>query len=162
MTTAGSNFRPNNSQPGIWRLLPRPIREMIGILIIAQSLLSFALPLLADTVNGVESTSSISFGTSTIQVPPPAPDVTVNRRLPRTERPSGEFKFSANPSEDEICHARIFSKPIVAIGDTTSSENKDLALALLNVRGRTDQDDVSDVEHFLQSHTNSAYYISLT
>ena len=63
MTTAGSNFRPNNSQPGTWRLLPRPIREMIGILIIVQSILSFALQLLADTVNGVESTSSTSFKT---------------------------------------------------------------------------------------------------
>ena len=161
MTSAGSQFKPNNPQPGIWRLVPRPIRGMIWISIIVQSILSFVPQLLADTVKGAESTSSISFGTSTIQMPPPAPAVTVNRRLPRTEPPSGEFKFSANPGEDEICHARIFSKPIVAIGDTTSSENKDLARALLNVRGRSDQDDVSDIEHFLQSHTNSAYYISL-
>ena len=140
----------------------RPIREMIWILIIVQSILPFVPQLSADTVKGVESTSSTSFKTTpTIQVPPLTPVVTVNRRLPRTEPPSGELKFSTNPGEDEICHARVFSEPIVAIGNTTASENNDLARALLNVRGRADPDDVSDIEHFLQSHTNSAYYISL-
>src|SRR5687768_13381093 len=51
--------------------------------------------------------------------PPPVltpTHVVVNRTIPQVTPPAKELRFSANPTDNEFFHARVFAEPIVSMG----------------------------------------------
>src|ERR1035438_5727760 len=122
-TTAGSQQKTNKFRQRIWRPLPLPLRWVIWVLVVWQGILPFAPQLLADTANKIVPAP---VGTSQLRMPPSEPGVTVNRNVPDVQPPSTVLQFSATPSDDEIYRSRVFSEPIVAIGNTTSTDNNEL------------------------------------
>ncbi len=127
-----------------WRPSPWPLRCIPWTLVILQVILSFVPQVLADENTTATETLPASAATS----------------QPAT--PSTELQFSANPTDEEISRARVFSGPIISIGTNESpNENSDLAAALLSYRNRLDPDDASAIENFLQTHPDSPRYISL-
>jgi RHS repeat-associated protein len=140
-------------------LLPYPIRCISLAMIMVQ----LALPLLPMMTRAETVPATTSNGSRPFAVPPPEPVVTVNRTVPMVQLPTTDLRFSANPSDEEVTRARIFEHPIVHIGNKpATSENKDLAAALLAFRNRQNPDDAGAIENFIQSHPNSAWNISLT
>jgi RHS repeat-associated protein len=134
------------------------LRGIIWALAGLQAILPVAPQLMADTVGGSPSLSSVE---SKFRAPPPAPKVRVNRTVLAITPPTTELKFSSQPTDGEIVRARVFPELIVAIGKTTSAENADLAQALLAYRNRQDKDDASAIENFLKGHPDSPRYVSL-
>src|SRR5437868_4295328 len=62
----------------------------------------------------------------------PAQTAQVNRTLPKVEPPKATLEFSANPTTQEIFHARVFEEPLVPIGgEPGADQNAALAAALL-------------------------------
>jgi RHS repeat-associated protein len=159
MTTTGSQQGKSNPlRQRTWRPLPWPMRGIIWALVAVQTMLPITPQMMARAATVTQPvTAQSQFAT-----PPPAPVVTVNRTVPDVKPPSVDLQFSANPTDEEISRARVFSGPIVSIGKTTSAENSDLAQALLNYRNRQDPDDASAIENFLQQHPGSSRYISLS
>src|SRR5450432_2921567 len=72
----------------------------------------------------------------------PSAAVSINRTVPKVERPKGGLQFSANPTVEEIFRARIFEEPLVPIGEQPNeSENVDLVKALNGYAKRSGPDD---------------------
>ena len=94
--------------------------------------------------------------------PPPAPQVVINRTVPNIAPPSTVLKFSVNPTDEEISHARVFSQPVISLGKTKILLKMGISPGLywLIITAR-DQDDGSAIENFLQIHPDSPRYISL-
>jgi hypothetical protein len=145
-------FRQRN-----WRPLPWQLRWMTWVLLVLQTIVPIFPQALA-----IAQSVPISKADATFRTPPSAPEVTVNRTVPDVQPPSTELQFSNNPTDEEISRARVFDEPIVSIGKNSSStENADLAQALLKYRDRQDSDDASAIENCLQTHPDSPHYISL-
>src|SRR5262249_18004489 len=87
--------------------------------------------------------------------------VEVNRTVPNVKPPSPFLQFSAQPTDDEILNARVFSSPLLATGPTTPRENRELATAMLAFHHRSDRDDAAPLENFLQAHPASPRRIAL-
>ena len=100
---------------------------------------------------------------SKFSTPPESPKVKINRVIPDVKPVSMDLKFSSNPTDEEIAHARVFDRPILSLGKTTSlRENADLAAALRAHRNRQDPDDASAIENFLRKYPNSPRSLSLS
>ncbi len=109
-----------------------------------------------------EAPLSFPSATPRFATPPPAPVVTVNRTVPIVQPFSTGLHFSAVPTDEEIARAPVFGMPLITVGKVTDpGENNDLAAALLAYHNRTDSDDASAIENFLQAHPNSPRYLSL-
>jgi hypothetical protein len=140
-------------------LLPYPMR-CIGL---AMIMVQLAIPLLPMMTRAETVPATTGNGSKTFAVPPPEPVVTVNRTVPAVQPPTTDLRFSDNPSDEEITQGRVFEHAIVHIGNKpATSENKDLATALLAFRNRQNPDDAGAIENFIQSHPDSVWNISLT
>jgi len=142
-----------------WRPIPWPLRVLVWILVAVQLILPIAPELLADGIN-----APVPAAVSRSMLPPAAPVVKVNRTVPKVGPALTGLKFSAVPTDAEIARAPAFSAAIVSVGNAggTPTENADLAAALVAYQNRSDPDDATALENFLQTHPNSPRYISLT
>jgi RHS repeat-associated protein len=76
--------------------------------------------------------------------------------------PISVLRFSAQPTEEEIAHARVFDEPLLAIGGKPSAEeSRALADAMSAYAARTNFDDLSSFGNFLDRFPNSAWTGSL-
>jgi RHS repeat-associated protein len=94
-------------------------------------------------------------------VVPSPPKVKVNRTVPKVTAPSVFPVFSSEPTAAEIFRARVFSEPLVAIGETTPAENADLAQAITAYVHGASPEAVAPFETFLENHGNSPWRASL-
>ena len=136
------------------------MRQLTWVIIATQ----VALPVWPQVALMAAESAAVQEAASPVRLAtaPAAPRVRVNRSVPIVEAPDCRLKFSAEPSDVEIFHARVFHGPIVSIGKVTSStENKDLARALMSYGSRQDPDDAGALEGFLQRHPDSPRCISL-
>jgi hypothetical protein len=89
------------------------------------------------------------------------PKVKVNRTVPAV-RPFALYPtFSAQPTAAEIVQARVFSEPLMAIGDTTPAENTALARAITAYVHGASPEQVAPFQTFLDEHGSSAWRPSL-
>ncbi len=135
-----------------------PLKAVTWLVLIIQPLIPIQGELFALTVNN-SAVSAPSF---------PAPvltptNIVVNRTVPVVSPPSSTLQFSAQPTDAEISTAHVFNGSIISMGGTSElpNENTDLAQALLAYHNRSDLDDASAIENFLQAYPHSPRYISL-
>lgn len=87
---------------------------------------------------------------------------TVNRTVPKVEPPKTGLEFSAQPTVEEICRARVFEEPLVPVGgEPSAEENAALAAALLGYAKRSGPDDFASLTGFLERHPNSPWRAAL-
>ncbi len=86
----------------------------------------------------------------------------MNRTVPKMKPPKLGLEFSANPTTQEISHARVFEEPLVPIGgEPSAEENAALAAALLAYSKRSGPDDFSSLTGFLEKHPKSPWRAAL-
>jgi hypothetical protein len=128
-------------------------------------LVQFVLPFNAQVFAAQTALLSAGGSRSPRSYPPPVltpQHVVINRTKPAVQPPSLDLAFSAQATDGEISRARVFPVPMVALGKSGSmSENRDLARALQQFRDRTDADDASGLEDFLNQHPDSKWRVSL-
>jgi RHS repeat-associated protein len=93
-------------------------------------------------------------------------NVAVNRQLPpgvlRPDQPL-VFRFSINPTDDEIFRARSFEEPLLPakenfiITNELASENKALVKALIHFTQRDSSDDFTAITSFMEAFPNSRW-----
>jgi RHS repeat-associated protein len=94
--------------------------------------------------------------------PPPAPDVTVNRRTPKPAAPPLYPVFSLMPTTDEIVRARVFGEPILPLGgDGSIEENAALAKAITAWLKSGDPEATRPFEAFLSAYPASVWRASV-
>jgi RHS repeat-associated protein len=93
-------------------------------------------------------------------LPPPPPPLVLTNPPPGT---IPQFlSFSTHPTTVEITHARIFQEPLVPCdGAPSQDENDALANALVAFASRTNSDDFSALENFLDSDFGGNWYPSV-
>ncbi len=83
---------------------------------------------------------------------------TVNRTLPPHAAPQVGLVLPENATEAEIKSARIFEEPLVPVGRSPSAhENRRLAVALRQHTSRSDPDDFSVLERYLEEQPDSVW-----
>jgi RHS repeat-associated protein len=98
-----------------------------------------------------------------VQRVPPSPAVQVNRTIPTgaVDAPS-PLTFSSSPTDDELFRAAVLPEPLVPVGRKPAvEENRALARALEQYLKRTNPEDVSDLDRFLQNHPESPWRVSV-
>src|SRR4051812_35766591 len=71
-------------------------------------------------------------------------------------------EISAQPTAQEITHARIFEEPLVAVdGNASTEENAALSSALRGYSNRQSADDFSSLTTFIEKHPQSVWNASL-
>ncbi|MBV8278127.1 MAG: hypothetical protein JO170_23095, partial [Verrucomicrobia bacterium] len=104
---------------------------------------------------------AVALYTSAVPGSSSLPTVTVNRKPPQVEAPSG-FKLPDDPTDGQITQCALFSEPLVAMTSVCDpKENTDLSLALHRYVSRTDPDDVSALMNFCQRHPQSRWRVGL-
>jgi RHS repeat-associated protein len=109
----------------------------------------------------------LCFNTTQLALAAPLPPLPVGLEPPQlTNPPVGEvpqtLAFSAQPTTDEICQARVFEEPLMTTGgEATQEENTALAAALLAFANRTNTDDFSALTAYLASASNQHWRCSL-
>jgi RHS repeat-associated protein len=91
------------------------------------------------------------------------PAVQVNRTIPASaaRAPRG-VTLSAQPTEEELFRAAVLPEPLVPVGrKPTVEENSALARALEQYLKRTNPEDVSDLDRFLQNHPDSPWRVAV-
>lgn len=87
--------------------------------------------------------------------------VSVNKELPKDillETEAIPVSFSKNPTDEEIYAVHFFEEPLVpAKGIVSSEENKDLVYALINYSQRTNPDDFTALNSFLDKYPKSRW-----
>ncbi len=87
--------------------------------------------------------------------------VSVNKELPKDILPETEaipVSFSKNPTDEEIYAVHFFEEPLVpAKGIVSSEENKDFVYALINYSQRTNPDDFTALNSFLDKYPKSRW-----
>lgn len=88
--------------------------------------------------------------------------VRINRTVPNVTPPKTGLEFSASPTTQEICRARVFEEPLVPIGgEPGAEENAAFAAALLGYAKRSGPDDFASLTEFLEQHPKSAWRAAL-
>jgi RHS repeat-associated protein len=92
----------------------------------------------------------------------PAPDVKVNRRVPRVKAVPAYPELGANPTSEMLTRARIFSEPLLPVGGSPSAdENRALGTAVLAFLRGGDLDATEPLEAFLVAHSDTPWNASL-
>ncbi len=146
------------------RALPRPLRCVTWLVVASQFLPPYANSLLAAAAEAI----SANHQAVRVEEPSarPAPVTTpkvvaVNRTPPNVQPPPANASFSEDPSDGEIFRARVFTEPLVPMGNTTARENKAIVGALLSFLRRASNDDVAPLTQFLEDFPQSAWRVSL-
>jgi hypothetical protein len=93
--------------------------------------------------------------------PQQATAVSVNRTVPRVDPPSTAIRFSAQPTEEEVFRARVFTEPLVPVGPPGADDTRALAEAISRYRAGNDVDALGVFEAFLARFPGSAWRSSL-
>lgn len=151
----------NNLRQRNWRPLPLPLRA-IALALISLQVITPILPQIAMAGELLPAQAAPAVTPEhQFALPPPSPKITVNRTVPSVKPPSTEITFSANPTDMEIRQVHIFAGQLVPLGTTTVQDNQDLAQALTTFLQRTQNDDFTTIQGFLDSHPQSAWRVSL-
>lgn len=141
-----------------------PLQAVTWVVIATQILLPLHGLIGAETIRVSLPPDASTSANRTPQHPEPLltpQTVTVNRTVPQATPPSGELRFSATPTDAEIIQARVFGEPLIPMGKTDISENRELAQALIAFKQRSDADDLETINNFLKNHPNSVWRVSL-
>ena len=93
-------------------------------------------------------------------LPPPIPPLVLTNPAPSPVPQS--LSFSAQPATEELEDARVFSEPLIPIGgDPLQDENTPLANALIAFASRTNSDDFSSLESYLDNNPNGHWKASV-
>src|SRR5260221_1942418 len=148
----------NHKSSKRFRPLALPLRLTSWVVILNQCWLPFNNPLSA-AVDAAPQTAQAAQVAAASPVEAPRP---VNRSVPVVQPPSNAPVFSDNPTAHEIFRARVFSEPLLPLGNSPSGEeNKALAQALQAFLKRASNDDVSGLLAFLQRYPQSTWRASL-
>jgi RHS repeat-associated protein len=94
--------------------------------------------------------------------PPAAPNVTVNRTVPVTDKVPDYAQFSSAPTNHEISEARVFGEPLGTIDGTEDPEaNKFLAKAIQDFQHGGDTEKTGPFEAYLAMFPKSPWRASL-
>ncbi|GEM_PF-3709019 len=89
-------------------------------------------------------------------------NVKVDRKLPSFTPPTSGFQLPENPTDGDIFSHSLFEEPLVPVGGkTTSADNAALGQALTAFSKRTERDDYSALENFLQANPASPWRLAL-
>jgi RHS repeat-associated protein len=135
--------------------LPRSLHCVTWLVIVTQLWLPYsnvtitAAPRVTEAEAGETHTSS-------------GPEASPNRTVPNVQPPAQTPSFSDPPADEEFFKARAFAEPLVPMRKaTTVAENIALAQAIQIFIARTNHEDVSAINSFLESYPDSAWRASL-
>lgn len=81
-----------------------------------------------------------------------------NRLVSEHSTASPELAISAQPTENDIEHVRLFAEPLLAVGSSPSpQQNKELAAILERYSQRVAADDLSSLEQFTAAYPDSPW-----
>ena len=112
------------------------------------------------------ATVSVSAGSEDQKTPvsatvPVRPEVLINRTVPRVSAPSSGPLFSAQPTDDELRRARVFSEPLVLIGRSSAAENQALAAGVTRYVEGGQALGIEPFGEFLAQHPASGWRASV-
>ncbi|MGB7745827.1 MAG: RHS repeat-associated core domain-containing protein [Verrucomicrobiia bacterium] len=151
---------PGKIRRKFYRLLPWPLRVVAWLMVVVQAM----LPCWVQAASGAGSagqTTLVAQTASVLKEPPPAPQVTVNRRLPAMVMAAPGLPVSESPTDAEIMRPHIFAEPLAPIGKTTAQDNRELTQALATFLHRSNGDDDSSLTQYLADHPQSPWRASL-
>jgi hypothetical protein len=104
----------------------------------------------------------ISAEAPTVEAPPEAPPVKVNRTTPAAEALPSMPQFSSPPTDAELTRVHVFEEPLIPIGRaTTAAENTALALAITTYISAGGGEDLSPFERFLAANPETPWRAAL-
>jgi hypothetical protein len=138
-------------KPAVRVFVARRTSKLIASALIACQL-AFVLPVRLVAESPREDSASAT----------PEQTIRLNRTVPQVTAAALTPQFSADPTDDELFHARIFEEPLIpSDAPAVSGENQALARALQAYLGAGGRDALGSLRSFLATYGSTRWRASL-